>query len=896
MQKALLIAEKPDLMRKIEEVYDNHKQDFPFEIDFRSQRGHLVTLKNPAEMDPSLKAYSWDTLPIDPKDWGGWQYKVIEDKKVGNYMTSRERYDDIKKALHSGKYDFVINAGDPDQEGELLVRTVLDHMHNRLPIKRFWSNDLTEGHIKNALLNLREDETDPMLVNLLQAAYARQHSDYRYGMNISRAATMKMNVRVACGRVKTPLLAIVCRREGEIRNFKEKTVYGVKAAYTEGFTGTLFDPADKEKEEQEEGEEHTGTIWFDRKEDAEALIRTLGKSGKILSCESETSRTYAPPLFKLATLQVEAGKMGFGAADTLAIVQRLYERKLLSYPRTDCEYLSSQEDFVGILSAVRAVPEFAPYIGKLTSKDVERVRSSKKWINDKALEKSGHSALRPTTDAVNWEALTEEEQKIYALVCRRFVAMFLPPLVQNKTQLVADIDGHMFKSTGKTLIDAGYTTIFGTKFTDMQIPIHKEGDLLQVEKYDCAEKTSKCPKPFTSADLIAVCENPIKYVEDPEIKKLGKKLKIGTQATRANIIQQLIEKDKYLCEKKEGKKSYLHPTGTGGKIIVNLGDCEICKVDMTGIWEEKLEMIRSGKLTLGELEEDMRADVINMLKYIREKDMTPLAERKGPLSHKIGDCPCPGCGGTLYAGEKNVHCSNWKTKKCHAGVFFDQKEYTITEQDYLLMLQGRKLNKVTKKGETIEIYIDPDTGRTVLPQQKTETPYTCPACGSRVYENKLRFYCEKKENEECTFSIPKVIAQREIESAQIEKFFATGATDLINGFVSKKGGKFSAQIVYDKEKKTAGFKFPEAVATESKYICPFCQKNMKDDGRRLSCDCGASIFKYVCGHQLTDDELESLLTKGKTKLIKKMKSKKGSEFDARIVLDKEKKSTKFAFE
>ena len=251
--RALLIAEKPDLMRKIEACYRAHPSEIPYSITFTAQRGHLVTLKKPDELDEELKEWSWDTLPIVPEKHGGWQYQVIKEKKTGNYMTPRERYDEIKKELLTGKYDFVINAGDPDQEGELLVRIVLEHMKNKLPVKRFWTNDLTESHILHALQNLRDDDHDPMLKNLLAAAYGRQHSDYRFGMNLSRAATLKMGARVACGRVKTPILAIVCRREEEIENFKPKTTYGVQAMYTEGFAGSLINNAARGGEEDEEG-------------------------------------------------------------------------------------------------------------------------------------------------------------------------------------------------------------------------------------------------------------------------------------------------------------------------------------------------------------------------------------------------------------------------------------------------------------------------------------------------------------------------------------------------------------------------------------------------------------------------------------------------------------------
>ena len=207
--KALLIAEKPSLKKTIEEVYNKHKSEIPYDIKFMEQRGHLLTLKTPDEIDEDLKKWEWESLPIYPDELGGWKYKVIQEKKVGSFLTSKERFEAIKKELSSGSYDFVINAGDPDQEGELLIRIVLSALKNKLPIKRYWSNDTTEAKVLHALKNLMDDDKDPMLVNLLDAAYVRQHSDWLFGMNISRGASLQMNARAACGRVKTPIQAIV---------------------------------------------------------------------------------------------------------------------------------------------------------------------------------------------------------------------------------------------------------------------------------------------------------------------------------------------------------------------------------------------------------------------------------------------------------------------------------------------------------------------------------------------------------------------------------------------------------------------------------------------------------------------------------------------------------------
>lgn len=811
--RALLIAEKPSLRRTIEAVYKKHIKEIPYQIDFMDQRGHLLTLVLPDEMDASLKKWSWSTLPIEPEKLGGWRYKVIQERKTGNFLTSAERYEAIKKKLQTENYDFIINAGDPDQEGELLIRIVLaelkreflessfesDNGSNKtlddksgnqsdiksdneldnlsklnqygesnnnsrtkatIPIKRFWSNDTTEPKVLEALINLRDDDNDPMLVNLLKAAYARQHSDYRVGMNISRAASLKMDSRVACGRVKTPIMSIVCRRELEILNFVPSTVYGVKVKYEEGFEGQLAEPgvlnagakskskgskadneatdgaadkapaADKKKqgkkeadgakgEESEEREEGAGLIWFDTKEEAEALIKTLSGPAKVLKFQSRKQETQPPKLYKLATLQIAAGKLGYSSAKTLEIVQSLYEKGYVSYPRTDCEFISSNEKLYELLRSCMGVPELEEYIKTITNGAIKKVQSSNRWVNDKKLQEAGHSALIPTTYKPDFAKLTKEQQDIYRLICRQFTAIFLPPLVQKKVELVADISGQMFRSTGKTLVDEGYSKIFGTKSTDAMIPQHKAGDLIPTESFELAEKTSSCPKRFTDADLIAVCEAPHRFLTDMSHKALGRALKIGTSATRASIIEELIKRDKYLQRKKEKKTEYIVPTDDGMHIYERLKDRKICQVDMTAEWEEQLELIREGKLELNSFEESMRQDVRAMIEDIRSLGTADrrsgvrgtgnvvgrdqkTATRSGDISQGyriVGKCP--ECGGSILSGPKGFFCSNYK-KGCGVGAYksvelhgtehpSDNKltslEYKVSDEEFARLLK-----------------------------------------------------------------------------------------------------------------------------------------------------------------------------------------------------------------
>lgn len=890
----LLIAEKPDLMRQIEAVYKKRKSEIPYDITFLSQRGHLVTLKQPDELDEDLKEWSWDTLPIHPEEHGGWKYKVIQEKKTGKFLTSQERFAQIKKEIESGDYDGIINAGDPDQEGQLLIRIVLRHARNALPVKRFWTNDLTENAIVTALKNLRDDDKDPMLTNLLAAAYGRQHSDYRFGMNLSRAATLKMNRTVSCGRVETPILSIVCKREDEIRNFKPSTSYGVKAEYAEKFDGKYFEASEVSSDENADEDAKSGVVYFKTKKEAEDLISSLSHKAKVVSFEKKPTKQTAPKLFKLASAQVAAGKIGYNDADTLAIIQKLYEKKYLSYPRTDCEYLSSKEDFRGILDAVKSVPELTGFVSGITDKDIDTVRRSKKWINDKALEDAGHSALKPTDMAPDWSSLSKEEKDIYLLIAKRFVAIFLPPLIQEKTTLIADVDGKQFKSAGKTLVDAGFSKIFGTTFTDMVIPEKNAGDILDVDKFSIMEKTTRCPKRFTSPELVDVCEHPHKYLEDPALKALGKKLTIGTPATRSSIIRKLI-KYKYLQEKKEKKTTYIIPTELGEKIIRNLGDCDICKVDLTGLWEEQLQDVRSGKMTLTELEKAMREHVEQLVEDIKNTPMTPLSTKA--RYHQIATCPS--CGNKILAGEKGTFCAGWKSG-CNIWMPKEKWGIIFEEKDYKELLNGNTIEKKTEDEDgnikTIKVAFNAARGGIYDTNEPLDEICECPSCGGKILASKSRFYCTGNgTGKSCPVMGYRTICNAKITDNDIKDLLSEKE---IEKQCSKDGKEWPQKMKYDfKENRIA---FVQKERKSSGYKCPCCKKNeMYETEKMLRCmdsKCGFTLWKTVAGHALSDDEIKVISEKGKTDLIEDFVSKKGSNFSAYLKLNKRKKTMEFEFE
>lgn len=889
-QRALLIAEKPDLMRQIEAVYRTHKDELPYTATFTSQRGHLISLKSPDELDETLKSWSWDTLPIEPETLGGWQYKITEERKTGKYLTSAERYKEITKELKSGAYDFVINAGDPDQEGELLIRETLTFAKNRLPVKRFWTNDLTEGAILSALKNLLDDDKDPRMTNLCDAAYGRQHSDYRFGMNASRAATLKMQGVVALGRVETPMLSIVVGREQEIRNFKPKTVYGVKALYEEAFEGIMFDRAamSEDKEEPDE-DKRAGTVWYETQKEADNRIASLPDTGTVTKVVRKRISSYAPKLFKLATLQMAAGKMGYNDAETLSILQDLYEQKYVSYPRTDCEFLGSKEDLEGFLGSVACVPSLASYAASVTPKDIVRVRGSKKWVDDKALESSGHSALRPTTKHVNLTSLTKEQQDIYTLICRQFLAPFLPPLVQDKAQAVVTAGDATFRSTGSVLVDPGYTVMFGRSFTDKEMPDIKEGDTVHIKKYERTTKTSTCPSRFTSPDLIAVCESPGKYLDDPSLRALGKRLHIGTPATRSSIIRKLIDNHKYLAEKKEGKKTYLVPTKIGEMIIGNLAGSSITKVDMTGHWEEMLEEVRQGERTLASLEDVMRRDVRALLDEIRKRDMAPIGERKSRFK-TVGTCPK--CGNELIESEKGFSCRGYRKDGtgCNLKLWKEKFGATFTADDFLNLIGGGTVRKDTRysgrEEKNAELVYDFDQYDIRFKGDADAIVGKCPICGGTITAGSHTFSCSS-----CGIKLSRIVCGATLTDDDILSLLA--GNDVM-AVCTKDGRSWNQKLRYDQKEKKISF-----AVDKTGIKCPACKKGeiIERDSYCKCPACGLTVWKTVAGHLLTEEELRELLTKGSVGPIEGLVKKDKTPFKKApmLVIDKKKKEVKFDF-
>lgn len=751
MARALLIAEKPSLMRDIQAVYN--KYSFVDMIDFEAFAGHTMQLKSPGDYKDEWgkKEWSWDMLPIIPDKF---QYKVSSSKT--------NLYKRIRDKIKTGNYDYLINACDPDREGEHIFRSFIEVVGCNLPCKRFWTNDLTEDSIKKQLENLRSSNEN-FFVNLGKSSQLRARFDWLIGMNLTVASSLQMKNTVKVGRVKSPTLKILVDRELEIRNFVPKTYWELEGIF-EGYSGTYFTEED-------------GVIKFNHKNDAEKVIKSLKEDSIIEKVEKKTESQSAPQLYTLNSLQSDANKIyGFSADKARNIMQSLYEKKILTYPRTDNPCISTQiaKEFAKRLKPIAVIKDLATYVTNAISdtKTHSSLAKNTKYVNDKKMAESGHFAIIPTGLTPNLSLLTSDEQKILDMVYRRFLAIFLPPMKFSKTTIITNSNNNLFRTSGKILLDKGFSVLYKTNTTDKLLPDVKKGQTIKLKGTNLNEKTTTPPPRYTEGTLLDVLENPVKFLNNTSLKDIIKEHKgIGTTATRADIIIQLIE-DKYIKkEKNKGKIEYLYATDKGISIIQNLEDKDIISVDMTGIWEEKLGYVENGSMDFNAFSKEMIAYVLKSIKDIQTSSMTKV-DNNTELAGICPKCKKPVKGGTNY-----YFCSDYK-KGCDFIVNKTIFETKIPANEMAKALSGtptkeftfKKKDKTTGKTESFK-------ARLVYSQDKNQLMFTkgavkeigvCPYCKSPIKETESYYLCSKYKDT-CNLCIPKVKNGAKITVSDVKK-------------------------------------------------------------------------------------------------------------------------------
>ena len=626
--KSLVIAEKPSVARDIARVLGANQKNGGI-LEGKSYvvtwaLGHLVTLADPEEYDRKYEKWEMATLPMLPKDM-----KLVVIRQTGRQFSV------VKTQLFRKDIGEIIIATDAGREGELVARWILEKAGCHKPIKRLWISSVTDKAIKEGFANLKDGHDYD---NLYRAAVARAEADWLVGMNGTRALTCKYNAQLSCGRVQTPTLAMIAKREEEIRKFVPKEYYGISLE-TQDVKWTWRD-------------EKTKSFRTFSRERAEQIKGRLENTAlEITSVEKKAKKTIAPGLYDLTTLQREANlKYGFSAKETLNIMQRLYENhKVLTYPRTDSRYIG--KDIVPTIKERLKACGIGPYrklAGALMNKPVQ-VNGS--FVDDKRV--SDHHAIIPTEQFVQLDHMTNEERKIYDMVVRRFLAVLYPASQYEQVTMEAKAAGETFAASGKVIKSLGWKEVYEggadddledeaddeKKLKDQRLPEMKTGTRLKILKTSLNTGKTKPPARFTEATLLAAMENPVKFMEtrDKEaVKTLGETGGLGTVATRADIIEKLFHS--FMMEKKGNE---IHITSKA-KQLLELVPEDLKKPELTADWEMKLSQIAKGRIRQGDFLHQIRDYTCEIVDEIKTGEGT---FRHDNLTNKV----CPQCGKKLLA-------------------------------------------------------------------------------------------------------------------------------------------------------------------------------------------------------------------------------------------------------
>ncbi len=617
MSKMLVLAEKPSVARDIARVLNCNKKGNGFiegdKYIITWALGHLVTLADPEDYDKKYKTWNLEDLPMLPN----------ETKLVVIKQTSKQYYA-VRAQMQRKDVSKIIIATDAGREGELVARWIIDMAKIKKPIQRLWISSVTDKAIRDGFNNLKDGRS---YENLYESAKGRAEADWLVGLNATRALTVKYNSQLSCGRVQTPTLTIIAKREEEIQNFKAKDYYGVEASTKE--LKLLW----KDK--------NNNTRNFDKANMDKILSSLKGKDVKVVEVNKSLKINTAPGLYDLTELQRDANRIfNFSAKETLSCMQSLYERhKILTYPRTDSKFIST--DMINTLEdRVKAIniPPYSKFASKVLSRPII---TNKSFVDNKKI--TDHHAIIPTEERVRLSELNNNEKRVYDLVVKRFLAVLYPAFEYEQTTINAKIGEENFTAKGKTIIKDGWKEVYlnihededsEDDLRDQVLPLIKKGDTLKVIALNQTSGKTKPPAYINEGSLLGAMENPAKYMEEQNkelARILGDTGGIGTVATRADIIEKLFKS--FLIENR-GKDILI--TGKG-KQLLELVPEDLKSPALTAEWEKKLGLIEQGKLSRSAFINEMKDYSKTIVKEIKTSTLT--------FRHdNLTRTKCPDCG------------------------------------------------------------------------------------------------------------------------------------------------------------------------------------------------------------------------------------------------------------
>ena len=958
MGKKLIITEKPSVARdfarvlKVSGNQNGYIENNEYVVSWCY--GHLVQMVYPEEYDIKYKKWNLEDLPFLPKEY-----------KYGVVQSAADQYKVVNGLLHREDIDTVYWAGDSGKEGQTIEENIRMYggVRQGMTELRVWIDSQTDDEI---LRGIREAKPMSEYAKLGASGIMRTIEDYSLGINFSRALSVKYGrlindaaattgySAIAIGRVMTCVLGMVVEREREIRNFNEDPFFKVIGKFSDVNFPAEWKAVTTSKYYESPllyGDKGNG---FKEKESAEKLIEELTNiPARISDKESGISKKKAPLLFNLAELQSECSKrFKISPAQTLDIIQELYEKKYTTYPRTDARVLTTAVA-KEISKNLNRLQGYGP-----TAKYVHEILADRKYLG---LEKTAytddskvtdHYAIIPTGQCNGIENLSPLSQRVYELIVRRFLSIFYPPAEYKNVKVTVQVGAEKFFAGAKLLVKPGYLEIAGIpKAKDSaesegedgeenEDNFSKEdfvkfveqaniGDEIQVNGYDLKEGKTSPPKRYTSGSLILAMENAGKLIEDEELREQIKTTGIGTSATRGEILEKLVRIG-YLNQ--NNKTQVISPEKLGEMIyeVVLLTTPSLLKPEQTANWEKGLEGIINGSVEFTdyrrELEDYIRRETKNMI----DKDLTQTIaininqftgkDSKGVATRKPLGIKCPKCGGELTTTSFGYGCTNYFNDEINckfnlgqiAGVDIPEEQFKkLVTEGKTDLIEGFK-SKSGKPFKSVLKMEKNEDGEFVVSFDFSETPtefiegLSCPACGGRIFATSYGFACEHRFQEEnqCYFSIGEV-AGRKLSEEEFTTLLKEGVTPVLSGFKSKTNQKFDAKLklkTNDEGKKVIAFDFEGIEATKLEGCkCPDCGGDIAIKMSGYGCmnysstdenSCKFYIGKTIAGKNISPQVAKELLTTGKTETLRGFKGKSGKKFDAVLILKKNEETSK----
>lgn len=880
--KTLVIAEKEsqalDLSKGLEK-YGSFKLNKPGRY-FESNKyiitwaqGHILGLKEPRDSENwGDRKWELEALPWYPPN-NKFEYKV----------TNERIYNQLKAIFQRSDINEIIVSTDAGREGTLIAQELIDHFEFKGPVKRFYESAvLSPENIQRIIEN--DLKGQDFIVPRVKAAYARSFADLLLGMNFSIGFSAKAGATLSMGRVKTPVMAILAQRKKEIMNFKEETYFELEAEFGGVYKGLWF-------------KEQLSNTKFGKPEEIQAMIAKIsGKDGVIVKKEVKKVPENPKLLYSLTTLQREASKkFGFDPDRTLEIAQSLYDtHKMLSYPRTESEVIGTGhvKDLPAILNAIN-VDVYSSHVQYILSNEIP---TNKRMVNDKKL--SDHHAIIPTNIAPKLSALNGDERKVYDLVVKRFLSAFYPAAMYEKTEVITEVEGETFKTSGRIEVDKGWKVVYGSDVEDgdddsedATIPPIEQGESRVVSTTKEISKKTSPPKLYDYDSLLAIMVNPKRLLATDELKEALDSAEapagLGTVATRGEIIKELLNRE-YIIKK--GKSLDISDFGM---LMIEVCPEKLKSPEITAEWEGKLRKMELNEYEFDVFMDELHSYIESILDELRVTQWSVMFPRKNGGEEVA---TCPHCGtGIKNIGKVYVCGTSTPEDTCFiVATEIGKKKIASSSIKELAENGETKLIKgfTSNKGKKFDAKLKLEGKKLSFSFDKDEIAI-CPYCQTSVTDKGKVYSCTTNSIETPCFVVFKEIAKKQIPISAVKQLAEKGVTNEIKGFTGSKG-KFDAKLKL--EDKKVSFAFDVKTKSENKATnlkCPFCQKGeIKENAKAFGCNnwkegCKFTVWKN--GDKITVKIVEKLIKDGESGRIDGLRYPNGSYFNANLKLDLNKK-------